>query len=958
MQTIALWLFVINLGIAFGAGIYEHRIVVPRWIGGSRKSGVHWNAEAAIQDDTGRRFWACVSTLPLTLLTLVNLFFAWQSSGDIRGWWLASALAALADRVITFSVLCSDDDPTDGSDRLTGVGSGREPVGETQLPAARVRPRRVAGGVEDVPGQMTPEPKRRVVRRTLCAGLVYGLAAVAFTWPLVLHLRSLFGVVDPAGDASLYLWTLSWDLTTLSVHPTWLLTGRVFDANIFFPAPHTLAYSDHLLLQSLVLWPVFALTHDVVLCYNLLLIASLVATALTMHLLARAVVGSEWAAYVAGLIFGFAPYHFTHLGHIQLQALYWLPLSLLFLHRLFTDERRAVRPADTVALGVIMGLQAVSSVYYGVIGGVGVLCAALTLAVLTGRMRDWRLIRRGFTAAAIAILVALPWSIPYLQVKREVGAGRNLFEASAGSAVLASYVQAPPENLLYGRTGWLRPAAGQRLPRKDGAEQALFPGFCALALALLGLMAAPRPLRKTAVVYTVVGLVGLLLSLGPDGIRPLYAALYQVLVGMEAIRAPARFSVLTLAGIAMLAAVAVRTLEVRAPRARLLVAPALLAIVALEFSNGSIAYPAAPTLTSNAGRWLRDQPGSGAVICLPMDFGIDDNTRCMVQSLEHGRSIVNGYSGLQPPFFAALVDAMSRMPSADGLLALHDLGVEYVVSDHPLMIDAADGADGVLREALVERARFSDQHVYQIVWSPATESTLAAETGPAPPEPGPPPFAVGESATYRIQWTSGPINLPAGEATVAVAPPNEDEYFRFVVSAKTAPWVSRFYEVDAMLETTASDRLLPIAHVESIREGKRQIDRRLEFDFARHEVRMTNGGASITLPLGADARDPISALFYLRTLPIAAGTEFLLPLTDNGRRSRLEVGVGDLETITIEGRAWPAWKLAPRLVGRIDGQAPTITTWVSADARHIPLLIDVAASFGSVRAELVSYRER
>ena len=25
-----LWLFVINLGIAFGAGVYEHRIVVPR----------------------------------------------------------------------------------------------------------------------------------------------------------------------------------------------------------------------------------------------------------------------------------------------------------------------------------------------------------------------------------------------------------------------------------------------------------------------------------------------------------------------------------------------------------------------------------------------------------------------------------------------------------------------------------------------------------------------------------------------------------------------------------------------------------------------------------------------------------------------------------------------------------------------------------------------------------------
>jgi hypothetical protein len=29
--ALVLWLFVI-LGIAFGAGVYEHQIVVPRWI--------------------------------------------------------------------------------------------------------------------------------------------------------------------------------------------------------------------------------------------------------------------------------------------------------------------------------------------------------------------------------------------------------------------------------------------------------------------------------------------------------------------------------------------------------------------------------------------------------------------------------------------------------------------------------------------------------------------------------------------------------------------------------------------------------------------------------------------------------------------------------------------------------------------------------------------------------------
>ena len=83
VATTLLWLFVINLGIASGAGLYEHRIVLPRWIT-SDSSGVHWNAEAARRDDTGLRFWAYVTTGPLTLLTIANLFAAWTTSGPAR----------------------------------------------------------------------------------------------------------------------------------------------------------------------------------------------------------------------------------------------------------------------------------------------------------------------------------------------------------------------------------------------------------------------------------------------------------------------------------------------------------------------------------------------------------------------------------------------------------------------------------------------------------------------------------------------------------------------------------------------------------------------------------------------------------------------------------------------------------------------------------------------------------
>ena len=88
----------INLGIALGAGFYESRIVVPRWV----ESG-EWNAEAARADNTGLRFWVFVTTVPLTLLTVANLIAAWRSRGPVRVWWLAASMLALADRAFTFT---------------------------------------------------------------------------------------------------------------------------------------------------------------------------------------------------------------------------------------------------------------------------------------------------------------------------------------------------------------------------------------------------------------------------------------------------------------------------------------------------------------------------------------------------------------------------------------------------------------------------------------------------------------------------------------------------------------------------------------------------------------------------------------------------------------------------------------------------------------------------------------
>lgn len=92
-REIVLWLFVINLGIAFGAGLYEHRVVISRWAG----------IPPADWPNTGLMFWAYVTTVPLTLLTLVSLFAAWTASGPMRDWYLAAAAIVIVERIATFA---------------------------------------------------------------------------------------------------------------------------------------------------------------------------------------------------------------------------------------------------------------------------------------------------------------------------------------------------------------------------------------------------------------------------------------------------------------------------------------------------------------------------------------------------------------------------------------------------------------------------------------------------------------------------------------------------------------------------------------------------------------------------------------------------------------------------------------------------------------------------------------
>jgi hypothetical protein len=102
LHNALLWLFVVFSGIAVGAGLYELRVNVPRWFAPAAGSAIRINVDAIRSDDSGRRFWAYVTTVPLTLLTLAGCLVAWSPETARERWWLAGAGVMFVERIGTF----------------------------------------------------------------------------------------------------------------------------------------------------------------------------------------------------------------------------------------------------------------------------------------------------------------------------------------------------------------------------------------------------------------------------------------------------------------------------------------------------------------------------------------------------------------------------------------------------------------------------------------------------------------------------------------------------------------------------------------------------------------------------------------------------------------------------------------------------------------------------------------
>ena len=261
-------------------------------------------------------------------------------------------------------------------------------------------------------------------------GLALGFTALALvmTWPLG---DPGARVVPDMNDAYFNIWRLSWVAHQLVHQP-----AALFDANIFYPARHTLAYSDAMLLVGLAGAPFLWAGVPPALVHNGLLIAGLASSAWASAVLAHRLTGDRAAAVLAGVIVGFAPYRFAHIAHMELQWLAWMPLALLALHSLVERPR----PAAGLALGACLAAQLLCSIYYGVF--LGLFAGAAWIALVATHGIKPRLVVSTAAAAIPLVLVAAPYLAPYA-ASREAHGPRSADEIAMHSAQPGDYLAVP-----------------------------------------------------------------------------------------------------------------------------------------------------------------------------------------------------------------------------------------------------------------------------------------------------------------------------------------------------------------------------------------------------------------------------------------------------------------------------------------------------------------------------------
>ena len=478
------------------------------------------------------------------------------------------------------------------------------------------------------------------------AAALFAALAIFMTWPLFPNLGH---AVAYPGDPYINTWILDWDW-----HATFHQPGHLFQANIFYPAKYSLAFSENLYGIAIVLFPLRAVGVPPLAAYNIAMLLGYAMCGFFAYLLAREVTGSVPGAIAAGIFYAFVPYRFTHSSHVQYVWAGTIPLLLYALIRYarVPDWRHAI------GFGATFLWNGLSNVHFFFFASIAIV---MTIAILRPPLR------RIAVTGSLALLLLAPFLYPYHAASKLYGMERSRDETMSHSAQ-------PGDWLVDNFAKRAYPTHSD--PTVD-PERWLFPGALALCFALVAI--ASRQWKSLSLAWSWV-LLGFIGSLGLH--TPFYRFLFDYVPGFHAIRVPARWALITHVGLALCIAIAVTWIARRTAWIAVVVAIAFIAEL-----HGPIRWYIAPDSVRPVDRWAA-AARPHAIAELPM-ADQNDEYSVLLHATTHHRPVVNGVSGFAPPEYSKLT-ALAEQWSDALVPELARIGVTHVVV-------RADGLDAAGR---------------------------------------------------------------------------------------------------------------------------------------------------------------------------------------------------------------------------------------------------------------------
>ncbi|MCU0241964.1 MAG: hypothetical protein MUF51_06025, partial [Vicinamibacteria bacterium] len=456
-------------------------------------------------------------------------------------------------------------------------------------------------------------PRPRVIAALL---LLYLLIAILTSHPF--STRPGETLPDNA-DALAFSWAMSWVCHQIGTDPVHLLK-----ANIYHPDPAPLAYGEPMLGEALLACPVYAVTKNDVVTFNVTFVLTLTLAAFTMFLLSYEVTGHLGASILAGEIFSFTTANYESAARIQIVSNQWTPLALFFLVRLFKHRRLR----DAIGLGLAFTMQGWACNYYKLFFATLLILIAPILFACLPRPRLAHLPWKGLLLSmAIAFVLFLPLdALQFINLQRTDTARA----ARIGALPHTSYWRTVPENLLY---GWL---FGESYVSYDDRY---FLGLIPPLLAIIGLLALVPRIRRRAVAIEMsidwrvltpllaLGFFAFAFGCGKDLPTPWgdvpgpYNLLHNYIPGYQHTRVPSRFVMFVRVIVALLAAIGVVALLRSRWRGRVM--RAALTAMALLIPLEHLAWPQPHWRISSGDRvpkayhWLKTLPPGTPMLEFP-----------------------------------------------------------------------------------------------------------------------------------------------------------------------------------------------------------------------------------------------------------------------------------------------------------------------------------------------------